>query len=315
MRIIRSLSHHTMKYFLLFIWLFSALTAQGQINMNDSTVQVIGYWDKNETQSYWISQEKYKVKGEDTTDRQYWRYIVDITITDSTADSYIIDWFYRDFDIHTEDTLVRKLTSLIEDMTVTIKTDEFGAFAEVMNWKDIRSYMYKATRMLKEETKAIPNMDKVIQQIEGMFNTRESIEAAAINEIQQFYTFHGAMYELDEEYHGTLKVANLFGGNPFDTYTTVWLDEINAEENNSILRSTQQVDSKQLTEATFAYLVQLAETMKIEPPKREDIPPLKNETRVATRVHNSGWIIYSILTKETSAEGQMNVEETVIEIQ
>jgi hypothetical protein len=304
-----------MKNLLLAISIFSAFSGYGQINVSDSTVQVIGYWDKNEKQTYWVSQEKFKVKAEDTTAREYCKYTVDVTITDSTADSYTIDWFYHDFDIHSEEPLTQKLNSLIEDITITIKTDELGTFEEVVNWKEIRDYMYKATGMLKEEMKAIPNMDKVIGQIENMYSTKESIEAGAINEIQQFYTFHGAMYKRGEEYSGTLQVANMFGGKPFDTYSTVWLDEINSEDNNSIMRSTQQVNSEQLTEATFKYLVQIAETMKVPPPKRSDIPPLKNETRVASRIHNSGWIIYSILTKETSAEGQTNVDETVIEIQ
>ncbi|MBW7467522.1 hypothetical protein ABID22_002965 [Pontibacter aydingkolensis] len=34
--------------------LLISFTAFGQINLQDSTVQVIGYWDKNETQSYVI---------------------------------------------------------------------------------------------------------------------------------------------------------------------------------------------------------------------------------------------------------------------
>ena len=37
-------------------FLFPALNAQ--INMEDSTVQVIGYWDKNEKQSYQIQEKK-----------------------------------------------------------------------------------------------------------------------------------------------------------------------------------------------------------------------------------------------------------------
>ena len=105
----------------------------GQINMNDSTVQVIGYWDKNEKQSYIVTQEKYKIKDSDTTSREFYKYAVDITIIDSTADSYIIDWFYKDYEINSENALINKLASITEDMIVKIRTNELGVFQEVIN--------------------------------------------------------------------------------------------------------------------------------------------------------------------------------------
>lgn len=296
----------------LLLWIFNA---SGQINMNDSTVQVIGYWDKNEKQTFNVSHEKYKVKDADTTSREFYKYVVDIKIADSTATSYTVDWSYRDYDIQTNNELVKKLTSVIDDMTVTIKTDELGVFKEVVNWKEVREFILKATKALKEETKNIPNMDKVISQMEGMYSTKESIEAAAINEIRQFYTFHGGKYKLGEENTADLQLANLMGGKPFDAKVTSWLDEINADDNNSILRTIQVVDSEQLTRTTFDYLSKLAEQTKSVLPKWEEFPPLKNEIRTASRVHGSGWIIYSIQTKEVSAEGNTNVEETIIEIQ
>ena len=92
-------------------------------------------------------------------------------------------------------------------------------------------------------------------------------------------------------------------------------DKINADNNNYIMRMTCEVNSQQLTKATFDYLSNLTESIGGEPLKLEDIPPLKNVTWTASRIHDSGWIIYSILTKEVSAEGHTNVEETIIEIQ
>lgn len=287
----------------------------GQINMNDSTVQVIGYWDKNEKQTYIVTNESYKVKDSDTTSRESYKYAVDITIVDSTADSYTIDWFYHDYDIKADNELIKKLSSIAEDMTVTILTDGLGAFKEVKNWKDIRDFILKGTKILKKETKDIPNIDKVIKQMEDMYSTKESIEAAAIKEIQQFYTYHGGKYKLGEEISASMKVANLYGGEPFDTEVTLWLDEINTEDNNSIIRMQQIVNSEQLTKTTFDYLTKMSETMKVPGPKWDGFPPLKNETWTSSRIHNAGWVIYSIETQEVSAEGVTNVKENIIELQ
>lgn len=286
----------------------------GQINMTDSTAQVIGYWDKNEKQSYIVTQEKYKIKDSDTTSRDFYKYAVDITIVDSTANSYIIDWFYKDYEIQSENALIQKLASVTNDMNVRVRTNELGVFQEVINWKDVRDYILKGTRLLKKETKDIPNMDDFIEQLEGMYSTKESIELGAVKEMQQFYTFHGAKYEYGNEYNADMKVASLYGGEPFDTKMTVWLDELNPDDNNFIIRMNQTVNTEQLTNATFDYLVKMAETLKVPAPKREDIPEVSNDTYTASRIHGSGWIIYSIETKETKAEDQTNIEERVIEI-
>lgn len=297
------------------ILILMSINVYGQINMTDSTAQVIGYWDINEKQSYIITQEKFKIKDTDTTSREFYKYEVDVTIVDSTANTYTIDWFYKNYEIRSENVLINKLASLSEDMTVRIQTDELGVFQEVINWKDVRDYILRGTELLRKETKDIPNMDKFIKQIEGMYSSKESIELGAVKEMQQFYTFHGAKYEYGEEYYADMKVANLYGGEPFDTKVIVWLDEINPDDNNFILRMQQTVDSEQLTKATYDYLVKMSETLNVPAPKREQIPEVSNDTYTASRIHGSGWIIYSIETKETKAEGQTNIEEKIIEIQ
>ena len=289
-------------------------TATAQINMEDSTVQAIGYWDKNEKQSYSVTTDKYKLKGADTTSKENMKYEVDITILDSTAKSYTIEWSYKNFSMQTSNDLMKKIMSIAEDMKVIIKTDENGAFTEVVNWKEIRDYIKKATDKMRSELKDIPKMDAVIKQAETTYSTKEAIESAAIKDILQFYTFHGAKYKLGETVEGKLKVPNLFGGDPFDCDVSLYLDTIDAEENNYIMRSTQEVDHQQLTDATYNYLVTLSKNLKVDPPKREDLKDLKNEITTGSRIHGSGWIVYSIQTQTVTSEDLTNVEERVIEI-
>jgi hypothetical protein len=296
---------------LVFFVLFS-VTAQ--INMPDSTVQVIGFWDKNEKQSYTVSLEKYKVKGTDTTARELFTYEVDITVVDSTSDSYTIEWFYRNFKVNSDNKFTKSVTALSEDMKVLIKTNEYGAIEEVLNWKEVGEYIKKGTSQLKKDFKDVPRIDEIVNQVESKFITKEGIESAGIMDAQQFYTYHGAKYKLAEILEGTLKVHNLVGSEPFDSDFTVYLDEINPDDNNYIMRSTQVINNQQLTEATFQYLVNQSKVMGVKPPDRSDIPQLANETYTASRIHGSGWVIYSILTKKVNAEDVTNIEERIIEI-
>lgn len=296
-------------FFLLSIKIF------GQIDMSDSTAQVIGYWNKNDKQTYIVTQQDFKIKDSDTTSGESYKYFVDISIVDSTADSYIINWLYRDYEILSDDTLLEKLLSISENLNITIRTNEIGEFQEVMNWEDIRDYILKGIEIVKNEIKDMPEFVNYINQMAGMFNTKESVESAAIKEMHQFYTFHGGRYEYGEEYIAEMKAANLYGGEPFDTKMTVWLDELNPDDNNFIVRMTQTIDSKQLTKAVYDYLVKMSETLNVAAPESKDMPLVTNEIRIASRIHGSGWIIYSVETREVNAEGQTNIEERIIEIQ
>jgi hypothetical protein len=295
------------------IFLLSS-TLFGQISVKDSTVQVIGYWEKQETQSYDVSYEKIKIKSKDTISQELIKYEVDIKVIDSTENSYTIEWFYKNYSIDTENELVRKLTSIANDISVKIKTDEFGAFIEIVNWEEVRDYLTKVTETLKEELKDVPNYEKIIANVMSIYSTKESIEANAIKDALQFYQFHGVKYNLGEELEGELETANNYGGKPFETNVRFSLDEINEVDGNSILRSNQVINSKQLTDATYNYLEKLG-TFGDKFPPRNEFPSLTNETNTASRIHGeSGWVIYSIETKEITAEETTNIEERIIEI-
>lgn len=303
-----------MKYLLLTFILFPLINTTAQINLNDSTVQAIGYWDKNEKQSYNITYEKYKVKDADTTSREFYKYTVDITIVDSTANSYTIDWFYKDYEANTSNKILNKVLATCSDMSVRIKTNELGAFQEVVNWQEVRDYIYKNTKALKKEFKDIPNMQQFISQMEDMYSTKASIESGAIKDILQFYTYHGAQYAYGQQYEADMKVGNLYGGDPFDAKVTVWLYDINSDDNNFTLCMKQIVDSVQLTNVTFDYLTKMSKTLKVTVPKKEEMPMVTNNTYNTSQIHGSGWVVYSIETKETEADGHLGVEERVIEI-
>ena len=76
----------------------------------------------------------------------------------------------------------------------------------------------------------------------------------------------------------------------------------------------QTIDSEQLTEATIGYLNKMATAVGAPKPDLSKVPALQHETRVAARVHGSGWIIYSIETKEVWADNVLALEERIIEI-
>ena len=306
-----------MKKFILPVLLITSFSFYGQISLKDSTVQVIGYWDINDTQSFEASYQKYKVKDSDTTYTMKVGYDIDVTVKDSSANSYTIEWLYKNYKIETDDPIIKKISTVAENLSVLFKTDELGVFIEVINWEEIKIYIEKSISIIKEEYKDVPYMGKILDQTAVIYNSKEAIEANAIKDIVQFYNFHGLKYKLGETLTGNIETRNNFGGKPFDTEVEYSLDEINAEDGNAVFRMRNTIDSKQLTKATYAYLKKMAETLgqKDLNVADLDIPPLTNETWIASRIHGStGWVIYSVLTKEVTADSTTNVEETIIEI-
>ncbi|MBJ6118606.1 hypothetical protein JAO76_10410 [Pontibacter sp. BT310] len=304
-----------MKQLLLLAFAFlTSFTTFAQINIEDSTMQVIGYWDKNETQTYVITSESFKVTGTDTTKREFTKYEVDITIKDSTASSYTIEWVYRGIEMNTDNQFTKELAKISENLKVIIKTDEMGAFKEVVNWEEIRNEMKRGAAHLKKQFKHIPNITAITDQVESTFTTKQAIESAAIKDIQQFYTYHGAKYQLGKEVTGQLEVPNLYGSKPFIADVSIVLDEINEEDNDAVIRMWQTIDSEQLTTATVNYMQKMAKSANTKSPDLSKIPALQNETRTVARIHGSGWIIYSSEIKEVWADNILAFEERIIEI-
>lgn len=287
-----------------------------QIDMNDSTVQTVAYWDKNETYSYLVTSSKFKVSKSDTTDREVLKYELVITVKDSTATSYTVEWHYKNFQYDSKNELLKKLASISENLRILIKTNEFGAFQEVVNWKEVSAAMKKSVDIVKKEFKSLPNLDEIIKPFEATFATKQGIENTVMTDAQQYYTFHGGKYKLGEVVNAKIQLPNNYGGAPIDADLTVRLDEINPDDNNYVIRYWQSADSKQLTDASFEFIRKLAATTGAKnAPTRDQMPAATHEEDVASRVHGTGWVIYTVRTKVIEIEGVASVDEMIIELQ
>ena len=224
-----------MKNCLLFALLLLPFCAHSQINVADSTVQVIGYWDRNEKHTYDIEYQKSRVKGKDTTVTQTITYKVDITVVDSTAKSYTIEWKYRDYKITGKSVLTDKVSKLGEGLTVRFKTDEMGSFAELLNWKDIKKHNEAALKALQKETKLPPELFKAINKL----STKEAIEANSIKDVLQFHTFFGVALKYGEPIENTSEDASRLGNTAVKSEYTLELSEINNEDANYLVKFWQ----------------------------------------------------------------------------
>jgi hypothetical protein len=297
---------------LTFYFLLLSTSCFAQINAPDSTVQVIAYWDKGQQENYVVSTEKFKVNGKDTSGIERVRYDVQMTVLDEDDKTYTVEWLYKNITVDHPDPLVQRLVNLSRNMRVVFATDELGGFKEVLNHEEILSYITKAAEGLRAE---FPNSGPYLEQITKTYSSKEAIESVSIKDVHQFLLFHGGKYKLDEVLKGQTKMPNVFGPEPFDGTFQVFLEEFDEQEDDYVLNSTEAVNPAQLTEATFQYLVRLANSMNTTPPKKEEIGQLRNEIITRSRLYGSGWLSVSVQSSSVYSGERGEVEIRRIELQ
>ena len=293
-------------------FLFPALNAQ--INMEDSTVQVIGYWDKNEKQSYQIQEKKATVVNEDTTSSQEFSYKVDVQIVDSTAESYTIEWKYFDYKYISGPQELKTILTAYQPTKVLVKTDEMGMFAEIINSAEISAAMTKRLKNLIKKYKSDQYLVSEFTALIDKYASKDAVEQLALSEIQQYYNYHGGRYKLNENLSATVKSQFMNLEEGIDAELNVWLSEINVDDNNYILQMSKILDEEAMKKLMYEEAKNDPELTPDEKPEIHDMPQLKVETWAASRIHNSGWIVYSVQTVEVLFDNEKSTEERTIEL-
>ena len=293
-------------------FLFPALNAQ--INMEDSTVQVIGYWDKNEKQSYQIQEKKATVVNEDTTSSQEFSYKVDVQIVDSTAESYTIEWKYFDYKYISGPQELKTILTAYQPTKVLVKTDEMGMFAEIINSAEISAAMTKRLKNLIKKYKSDQYLVSEFTALIDKYASKDAVEQLALSEIQQYYNYHGGRYKLDENLSATVKSPFMNIEEGIDAELNVWLSEINSDDNNYIIQMSKILDEEAMKKLMYEEAKNDPELTPDEKPEIHDMPELKVETWAASRIHNSGWIVNSVQTVEVLFDNEKSTEERTIEL-
>ena len=293
------------KLSVLIFLLLSSATIFGQINPEDSTVQVIAYWDKGETHNYKVINKKTQLKNEEIISSDSVVYNVELSVLDSTANSYSIQWLYKD--------------NVNKDLKVIYKTNELGEFEEVLNWEEIRDFVNRTTNSilqgLKKGETSDESLDKLEKEITSTFSTKEAIESVGVNEIVQYHMFHGVTYKLGDYMEGEIEVPNVLGSKPFTANTYFGLEEIMSDE-EYLLKSVQSIDKEQLTVATLEYLKKLSESVgKSFDTEAVQNMQFENETTTHSALHDSGWVIYSIMQKVVTNGDITVINECSIEME
>jgi hypothetical protein len=182
---------------LLLFALFLKIPVFAQINMEDTTVQIIGYWSIDDTQSYDVQNTRIELDGKDTLVHVTFNYQMDIKVIDSTATSYTLRYVYNNIKAASKNSAYALFANAKQNLSVFISTDEFGAVKDVLEWETTKSQIIRNTQDISNKYEIKDPADQILSRI---FNTNFTLDPLMSNlmpEVNQFSKFHGAKYKFD----------------------------------------------------------------------------------------------------------------------
>lgn len=296
-----------MKKVLLGLILLTPFFSFCQINVADSTVQVITYWDKHEKMTYDIATSKAKVKGIDTIFTQKANFKVDIEVLDSTATSYTVQWKYKDYVSLLSDESAELLANLYNGLTIKFTTDELGTFDKLLNWKEIKEHNERVFSELKGKTNSQEILGKMLRK---QFSSQQAIEEHSIKEIQLFHSFNGIGMKEGEVIEENVS-KETFIGESVNSDITVELTEIDYENNTYIIKYWEDFEG----ESVIKLINSLFPFFKDEFEKSIGDDMYLNDF-MGANIHETGWPLYLIYERTLSFdENHMYYEQCTISLE
>jgi hypothetical protein len=294
---------------IVFLFTFLGTSAFAQMDFQDSSAQVVTYWNLGDKYSYTVQVQTTTSMESDTLENRIIEYDLDLTVIDSTANSYIVDWHYKNFKTNSSDLIDQKISSIADDLSIKIQIDNMGVIIGVTNWEEVRDFMTAAIDKLKAENELPIDKDILMQQKEALYSSKENIEADAIQDVNQYHNFNGGKYDLQEQVTGNALTPNLyFPDQPFDTDFSIVLESIDRENNHYVIRSIQRINSEQMTDSRYKYLEErmVKRGQKLIP--RDEFQNLSNIVETISRIHNSGWVLETVQWTEIISDGITKME-------
>ena len=135
----------------------------------DSTINIIAWFNKHDTVTYWVSESSWKLNGSDTVRTASFAMKVRVNVVDSTAEGYKMDYTFLEFPATVlsdsasavekfQNEIVTKLGNKIVGTTVHFETDEYGSITKYNNLGQIKK---QAKSLFKEAIKEFSKIPEI----------------------------------------------------------------------------------------------------------------------------------------------------------
>lgn len=175
----------------------------------DSTVNIVAYFCKNDTMIYRMTDIDTKIEGADTTETK--RIVTDyqIVVKDSMADGYLLELQMLDMHIDNSDSshvknqdIAMAAWNATKDLKVLFKTNELGELQAIQNFKEVKTKMLES---LKATFNSIyqkePALDSIMPRsnFEGVMRMRYSDPELLLEDYDELsipFALHGISFNI-----------------------------------------------------------------------------------------------------------------------
>jgi len=247
--------------------LLLALTAFASVSfcqVDTSSVSYVAYWSVGDSYDFKVRKTSMQWSGDSLTKDEVSEYTANFEVIDSTENSYKVLWTYSNELVNTWDIPDEMLSELskYELNEVIYTTTELGEFTAIENWEELagmmRSMFNDIFRILaKDSQKDFDRMMQTVQPFMEMFSTKEGIEQMVLPELQLFHFPFGAMIPVGDTIRYEDLLPNLLGGEPIRADAKLWFEEVDFDEERSLLVQ----ESKLNRDDTMAFLKNILNKM------------------------------------------------------
>lgn len=173
----------------------------------DSTINVIAWFNKHDTVTYRVNESSWKLNGTDTVLTASYTMMVRLNVVDSTASGYKMDYTFLDFPTDTppdsasaierfQNKITARLARKIVGTTVHFETDEYGRITKYNNWGQIKK---QAKSLFKEALNEFSKIPEIQELKEMGFNIRDyaknvdtdKLVDGYLEELNMLFMYHG----------------------------------------------------------------------------------------------------------------------------
>ena len=287
------------------------LAAQNEVL--DTSVTVLGYWNKGDTKKYScaVTEEK-SANGEVTSLTT--RYNIELKIVDSTATSYVFNAAYRNIKPDTLASAEEKfMARLMEGFAARYSTDENGSFTGLINADEMKKSLLMAFDKMIKKYSAQPELHKVLEAFRPLVSSDDML-AQATEELTMLHFFHGSMISRHRPFFGETEFGNLLGGDPFPAQAKVEVSNVAPDKSAFTITQYTRMDTKSgrtiMLESLKGFYKQLGITEL--PPDEELLKQLDiKEVLAAQIIAKTGWP-RKIEDTRTTVVGKSSTKRSIV---
>lgn len=305
-------------------------TTQDNSTPNDSTIEVIGWFNKCDTVTYWVNKSEWNIKGTDTVKTASALMKVRINVTDSTADGYKMNYTFLEFPKNqTSDStsalgkfknqITTKLGNKIAGTTIEFETDEFGHISKYNNLEKIKKQAKTIFHMAIDELMKQPELQVLKENGFNLNNYTKNVDTdklveSYLEELILLFLNHGQIYKIDE-------ITEHFDATESDfehsTYGNAYIDEDG--DYHIVISVTTYVPQDKTSALIGNFSKAFTNDSLVQKINDAIDSQVKDggsyEDYVKIDYINNGWPYSVVRQKITQIEDRKNLKQTVISLE